>query len=276
MVSFSLLGARLAQVLAANSTTILTGVGIIGVGGTAYFTAKGSFKAAEKLTDAETEQVLKNIETLKKHKSNWTPEEVAQVADEAKFTFKDKAKMVWPEFIPAVLIGGATVAAIFMSHRISTKQLAAMAAAYSLSEKNLQEYKEKIQEKLGITKAEKINAEVAQDKINENPPPNSFYIMEGADVLAQDTISGRYFRTTMEKVRRAEAKINTEILNFNEASVSSFYDAVGLEPTNISDHIGWNVGNLCEVDIDTVMWQDKPVMVINFRNRPVADYGKNY
>src|SRR4029077_13790029 len=105
---------------------------------------------------------------------------------------------------------------------------------------------------------------------------NTQIVMAGdSDVLCFDMMTGRYFMSTMETIRQAENKINYELVNHMYASLSSFYDEIGLAPTPYSDTVGWNVNERLEVVISTVLSPDnRPCLAIDFSNPPIAEYAR--
>lgn len=242
-----------------NSTTILTSVGVTGTVTTAYLSGRASFKAAIVIEDDRYRRV-----------------ELEGVARE--YGLKEKAQMVWPLYIPAVGVGSLTIASIIMANRIGSKKAAALAAAYGISEKAFQEYKEKVVQKLGENKERTVRDEIAQDRVNANPAITKEVIITGAgDVLCFDMLTGRYFQSTVENIKSAQNKVNEEIISMMYASLGSFYDEIGLPSTQLSDTLGFNTNNYLEVVFSTVLSADqRPCVAIDFANPPVADYGKLY
>jgi len=245
-----------------NSTTILTAVGVVGTVGTAVLTGRASFKAAELIAKKqhELEEELKFPET-----------QVTQSKTE-------KVKLVWVQYLPPVATGVLTVTSIVLAHRISSKKIAALAIAGGISERALQEYKDKVIEKLGARQDEKLRDEIAQDRVTNNPPKSGEVIMVGSgQVLCYDMLTGRYFNSTMEDIKRAENKVNYEIVNYMSCSLSHFYDEIGLPPTHYTDTVGWNMNNHMEVKFSTVMSEDnRPCIAIDFSRQPLPDYDKTW
>lgn len=249
------------RLISENATTILTGVGVVGTVATAVLTAKASFKAAEILRREEMQYQIESD-------------------GHGQLDTKDKIKAVWPLYVPPVLIGGATIASIVMANRMSAQRAAALAAAYGMSESRLKEYREKMAEKLTGPKNQAINDEIAQDRVNANPPKGEVLILADGEVIFYDVLTDRYFRSTVETVRQAENEINQELYLTQGASLSEFYDRIGLKPTPFSDIIGWNSihddGPL-KVEFSTALTPDsKPCMTINFNHVPKPDYHKLY
>lgn len=251
-----------------NSTTILTGVGVAGTVVTAVLTGRASFKAAEIIENGEKAKLL-DVESsvdIQRELENLRP-----------FSKTEKFKLVWPQYIPPVAIGAVTVTSIVMAHHISSKKIAAIAVASTISERALQEYKTKVVEKLGERKETEIQEEIAQDNVTKNPPSNQVIITGSGDVLCFEPLTGRYFNSTIESIKRAENKVNYEILHYDYCSLSVFFEEIGLAPTGYSDLVGWNVNNRMEVGFTTTMSEDnRPCLVIEFKKIPSMEYDKNF
>lgn len=256
-MNFSSLLEKGQTVITENSTAILTAAGVAGTVATAVLTGRASFKAAEIIeTTYELDENGKRIFQ----------------------TRSDKVKLVWPQFIPPVAMGATTIASIIFANRISTKRAAALAAAYGISDKAFQEYKEKVVQYIGEKKETTMRDEIAQDKVNSNPPDTRSIIIAGTgDVLFYDGPTGRYFTSNMETIKQAENKVNHELVHHMYASLSLFYDAIGLPPTSYSDDVGWNNENLLEMEYSTTISEDnRPCIVIDFKVAPVTGYAKLY
>lgn len=249
------------QFMTENASTILTAGGVVGTVTTAVLTGKASYRASEIIHEQELE-ILAEAPEAEVHLSK-----------------TDKVKLVWPLFIPPVLIGTATVGSIVAANMVSAKRAAALAAAYGISENKLKEYKEKVLEKVGPNKERAVRDELAQDYVNDNPPSKEVIILAGGDVLCLDRMTGRYFRSTVENLKKAENAVNQELFNHQYASLSFFYDEVGLPPTSFSDDVGWNMAQtgVLELQFSTVMSPDEqPCVAVDFTNPPKNDYTQLY
>lgn len=242
-----------------NSTAILTGVGVAGTVATAILSGKASFKAAHILSDPDNRQRL--LPEGDRHRP---------------INRMEQLQLIWPQYIPAVGVGAVTITSIIFSNRISTKEAAAMAAAYGLSERAFAEYKDKVVEKIGQNKETAVRDEIAQDRVNANPVNTRELILAGTgEVLCYDVLTGRYFQSSVEEIKRAENAVNYDIVNHDSASLSKFYDEIGLPPTPYSDSVGWDIDNRCDVKFSTVMSiDDRPCVSIDFGRWPKADYQK--
>lgn len=230
-----------------NSPQILTAIGVTGTITTAYLTAKATFKAADKIA---FEQVA-----LDKHDKSH------------ELSNKEKAKIVWTLYLPPAVAGTATVVCIIGANRIGSRRAAAMAAAYSLSQKGFEEYKEKVIEKLGKNKERAARDEIAQEHVDRNPVgKNEIIVTGGGEVLCYDKYTGRYFVSSMEALRKAENDINFYILNNDYANLNDFYRLIGLPTVPVGEEVGWTPEFNFEILFSTTISENgKPCIVTDYQ-----------
>lgn len=267
-MNLSIIRASVQKVVSDNATGILTTGGAVGVVVTAVLAGRASFKAAEIINNREAEPHVKLVPG------------VGEVEEDALSTV-DKIKLVWPQYVPAVVTGAASIVAIVMANRLNAQRIAALAAAYSLSENRLKDYQAKVAEKLTGPKNQAIYDELAQEKVNATAPSREVMILGGTDVLCFDMFTGRYFTSTMERIKTAELNTNSEMFTIHGqyVSLSFFYDQLGLAPTSFSDDVGWNQATTGPVDLrfSTVMSPDeKPCIAVDFAIAPQPNYHQTY
>lgn len=240
-----------------NSPTILTAIGAAGTLSTAILAGKASFKAAEVIREQESLGGL-----------------VEAVGEPLFLDGREKLRLVWKLYIPAAISGTVTVICVVGANSISNRRGAALATAFSLSETAFMEYKDKVVEQIGINKERKIRDELAQDQVNRNPVTSREVIITGSgDVLCYETMSGRYFNSNMETLRRAQNDVNAQIINDMYASVNDFCRKVGLPPTGYGEEVGWNTMNLLELQFSSVLSEDgKPCLAVGYSHIPIRDY----
>lgn len=240
-----------------NSPLILTAIGVTGVVTTALLTGKACIKAT-RLVDFDDAERERN--------------------DEGSLPFSGKVKLVWPHFIPPLATAALTVSAIVMSNRIGTRRAAAMAAAYSISEKAFDEYREKVVEKLGKGKERAARDELAQERMDRNPISKNAVLITGTGLVpCYDVYSGRYFESDMESLKKAMNDINYRVNNHDGASVNEFYDKIGLPHIEVGEEMGWNSDELLDIHFATTMTDDqRPAISLEFRAKPVRDYFRTH
>ena len=235
-----------------NSSTILTSVAVVGTVSTAVLAGRFALKC---------EYIINYDDPMTRR-------------EQAAYVLKHH----WKDLAPVAISGGLTVGAILMANRIETRKAAAFAAAYGISERAFQEYKDKVVEKIGEAKTQSIRDELAQERVNRNPVKVQQVIITGSgEVLCYDSWSGRYFMSSVEEIKPACNKINHEILNQEYAVLSTFYDYIGLSSTTSSDLVGWNNNQLMDVSLSTTLSDDdRPCVVMDFQNNPQEGYGLRY
>lgn len=247
---------RASKLVIDNSPAIATAIGVVGTVATAYLAGKASFEAAEIIRNYEDE-----IEEGKR--ANLIPD----------FSFKEKVDVSWKLYIPAVASGALTVTAIIVANRVGTRRAAAMASAYMLSEKAFEEYRSKVVDRVGSNKEQSFRDELAQDRVTRNPVSDREVIIAGGQVLCYEMLTGRYFMSDMETLKKAQNDLNYKVINDAYASLGDFYNLLGLPTTAISDEVGWSTDKLLELEFSTTLSEDgRPCIAIAYRTEPIRDY----
>lgn len=252
--------------LSENASALLTAGGVVGTVATAVLTGRAAVKAHAVIETAEQhKREVEKTDAIKADRA-FNPE--------VKLTKLETVKVSAVCFIPPVLSGTATIGSIVLANRLSAQKAAALAAAYGISQKQRDEYKAKIEEKLGLKKATDIQDETQQDRINKSPP-QAIFIGPGP-VLCYDAFSDRYFRSTAEHIRKAEKVVQSTIENHNECPLRTFYDELELPQTQFDDILGWNIEHPCNIVISAMMMNDDACLCIDFNNLPIHDFALDY
>jgi Family of unknown function (DUF6353) len=252
---------RAGKLLADNSPLVLTAIGVTGTVTTAFLAAKASFAAAEKIEDEKNSRLIRKTDA----DGHLLPA----------FDNRAKAELVWKCYIPAAGTLVMTVACIVTANRIGTRRAAALASAYALSEKAWGEYKDQIIKTIGANKEQKVVDTVAQDRVTNNPPVDrQIIITEDGNVLCHDSLTGRYFMGTIEKIKAAQNEINHDVNTVGYASLSDFYYLIGLSRTSMSEEFGWNGDQLMEINFTTTLAEDgkRPCISFSFNHTPIRDF----
>lgn len=192
-----------------------------------------------------------------------------------KLSVKETFVTTWKCYIPTVISGAISTTCILGSAVLSHNQKAALAAAYTLSETSFSDYKEKALEALGEKKEKDICDRVAEKHIKENPVSNNEVIITGkGETLCYDILSGRYFNSDIEKIRRAENELNRRMRDELSISLNDFYDELGIPRIKIGDDLGWNIDRgYLEITFSSRLAEnDVPCIVINHSCLPTYEY----
>lgn len=234
-----------------HSPEILTGIGIAGLITTTVLAVRATPKA---LLLIEEKKIEEDVDKLK-------PVEVVRTT--------------WTCYIPATVTGALSIACLIGASSVSLKRNTALATAYSLSESALKTYQEKVIETIGEKKEKEIRDEIAKGQLKKDPLVNKEVIVTGkGETLCYDTISGRYFKCDIEKIRRVEAMLNKELYSSMYVSLNDFYYEIGLRSTELGDELGWNT-DMGPINFDfssQLAEDDTPCLVINYHIAPRYDY----
>jgi hypothetical protein len=239
---------RAAQLVTENSPVILTALGVAGVATTAWLTHKAAYKGGRMIMYME---------------------ETRQSGEESPLTKREKFDLIWKVYIPAAGAGVMTATCVILANRIGTRRAAVVVSALTLSERAFEEYREHLSESLGAKGEEVFRSEVNKKKLEKIQPTEQTIIVTGkGKTWLMEAYTNRVFEGDKETVRRAENDMNKQILEEDYATLSDFYDRIGLDHTSISDDFGWNTSDRLVLDWSAVEHEGVPVLVFDYGVRP--------
>ena len=229
--------------LGQNSPAILMGLGIAGMFSSVFLAVKATPKA------------LQDLDQKKK-----------AVRDE-KLKAKEVLGATWKNYIPTAIMLGVSAGCFMGSAHISNKRNVAMATAYGLSETAFRTYREKVIESIGEKKEQSVRDAVARETLLANPQTSGNVIVASSgDMTCFDGTSGRYFKCTVDKLRRAENEINRRMLDEMYISLNEFYYEIGLPPIKAGDDLGWNYSKgFLEIRLSSHLNEkEEPCLVLDY------------
>jgi len=182
-------------------------------------------------------------------------------------TFKDKICHFGRTYWPTLTIDICSVGLIVSGSKISRKRSTALATAYSLTEAALKKYQEKVIETIGEKKSKAIEDAVAKKNVEDHPVVKNEVIFTGkGDTLCYESLSSRYFKSDIEKIRRVENIINRKVIDEMYVTVNEMYDELGLDHTKTGDMLGWNVdsGMISFAFSSQLTTDGEPCLVLDF------------
>lgn len=236
-----------------HSPEILTGIGVTGMITTTVLAVKSTPKA------------LILIEEKKKELGT----------DE--LTAIEVVKAAWKPYIPALTLGIASASCIIGASAVNAKRNAALATAYAISERTLVRYRDKIIDTIGEKKEKEIREKIAQDEVDKNKVSNNGVIVTSkGNTLCRDAISGRYFRSDIDKIKKIVNELNRQMIYQNYISLNDFYYELGLDPIKNGSALGWNLDSgLIELNFSTCLAEnDEPCVVIDYLVGPRYEFDK--
>jgi hypothetical protein len=258
MTTLSNIARKTGSVLVKNSPAILTGLGAAGLVTTSYLVGKASMDVGFEIGWEEAEYKLRGE------------------YDNPPLGAVDILKLRWKSFIPGVAMGAVSIACIIGANSISSRRNAALISLYTLTEGAFQEYKEKVVEQIGATKAQKIRDDVAQDVVTRSELKSTdLVVITNGDVPCFDSFTGRPFMSSVEKLRKAQNDINLKCINEMYASQNDFYALIGLDAVSLGEQVGWTTDNEMDLEFSAVLTEDgKPCLVVQYRKGPTPNFYK--
>ena len=243
-----------------HAPTILTVFSIIGLVATVREASKDSLKANDALRYY--------LRTNEKTDYSKPPKTVKDIP------LKEKFLVTWKCYIPTIVMGTITAGLIIGSNTINVKRQAALAAMYTLADNTLREYQGKVVETLGEKAHKKVKDGIKEDILKNSDKTRETELPEAkrGTHLVYDMTSGRYFRSSVENIRRAENLTHKEINTDGYADLNQFYYHLGLPAIKIGDNLGWNFEKPIDLDLSTDLVQDEPCIVIDFINSPTFSF----
>lgn len=235
-----------------HAPEILTGIGIAGMFTTTVLAVKATPKALRLIEDARYDK------------------------GEA-LTATEKAKACWKCYIPSAVTGVASAACLIGATSVSARRTAALAAAYQISETALSEYREKVVETIGEKKERQIREKVNQERVEKNPvSKNEVIITPKGHTLCYDAISGRYFWSDIDAIKKAINELNRRMVYEMYISLNELYDELNLDHTGVGDQLGWSLddGTINPEFSSHIADDGNPCIVLDYERAPRYDYNK--
>lgn len=257
---------NISRLINKNSTTILTGLGVAGLITTTIMAVRATPKAL----------LLINEEKLQRAGSYYEPDE-CYICESTHLPTFDSIKLTWKCYVPAAAMGAVTIACIIGANSIHTRRTAALASMYSLTDAAFKEYRTKVVQHIGEGRARTVKDEIAKDRITRNPVNDrEVYVTGKGETLCYDMLSGRYFESDIEQIRRAINDLNESILTGVDIfiTLNDVYYALELKSTKLGESVGWRVedGQLRPHFSSQLTEKGRPCLVLDFDNEPVSMY----
>lgn len=248
-----------------NASTILTCLGGVGVVATTITAVKATPKALRLIEDAEKE---KGEELTK-----W-----------------EKVSVSTTTYLPAVILGIATIGCVASAHILSLRQQASLTSAYALVDQAYKDYRRKTVELYGKEQDEEIMNAIAIEKA-EDIGVRGGYLGTTCDLALEendgepqvfyDEHSGRYFESTIEQVLTAEYHLNRNYILRGYSYLNEFYEFLGIEETDYGSVLGWapNDEGMYWIDFNHRKLESdegKDVYVIEMPFEPTYDFLECY
>lgn len=240
-----------------HSPEILIGVGITGMFSSVVMAVKA------------TPKVYSAIEKEK---------EIRRLEEKPELTKVDILKMSWKSYLPATIMFGLSTTCIIGANNVNTKRNAVLTTACHVSERALSEYRNKVVEVIGEEKEKEVRDKVSKDRMTKDPISSNTVIFSKGETLCYDTITGRYFNSDVDRIKKAENELNHILLTGDYCSLNEFYDMLDIPATEMGTAVGWNVKNgMVEIYFSAQISDNgQPCVVVNYDIQPTYNFDKSF
>lgn len=195
--------------------------------------------------------------------------ETYKVKDQIKdLDFAGKAKVIIPLWAETAIILAFVEIMIFGANQENARRIAELAAAFSLSEKNLKEYQEKAEELIGEKKVRQIEDSIAKDYAKNESLTDTIFDTGHGTTLFKELSTGRKFYNDRNFIEAKVNELNNELNSHGPASdnpdlyfvtKNDLFKSIGLEEVDGGDTLGWNSfnGNLIKLSFTSEQLPDK-------------------
>lgn len=218
-----------------HAPTILSCLAGVGVIGTTVMAVKATPKAYENIKE----------ESRTNHDG-----------DPNAYTKIEAVKAAWKYYIPSAVLGAASISCIFGANVLNRRSQATLAGAYAMLSQSYQRYRKAANEVFGIDADSKIKAQMANDVYVHSDGVaiySSDLDPDGEKILFFDSISEKYFNTTMAAVINAEYHVNRNLELRGDVYIDEFHDFLGIDRMETGKIIGWSMDDIMESGL---MWLD--------------------
>ena len=193
-----------------------------------------------------TPEALKLIDDAKDEKFEAQPEEVkkdmVKTGEEMTLTPIEYVKTCWKIYLPVAIYFAGGCVCFILSHKISSRRQAAMAAAYNLLQSSAKNYQEYVADKLGPKKEREIREEaMSKDVVFSNFDDSQIINTGHGNYLMYDYLSGRWFRSDLTYVEKVINRLNQRLMTEMWISGNDFYFEMGLPQIGYGKDLGWRL-----------------------------------
>jgi len=267
------LGKGLQHFVVHNSPAIMSAMAVTGVFSTTVLAVRAT---PEALGNVEYERHRRQTEWAKQPRDNKYTAVEKSLANE--LSLLDYVKVTWRAYIPAAAVGLSTISLIVGAQAVNTRRNAALMSVYSLTENAFNDYKGNVIEVLGEKKDQLINDNIAKKRVENNPPNDADILVDDDDkILCYESLSGRYFKSDKETIRKAQNDINKVLIDNVYVSLNDFYDMLGLSSNALGEEVGWRSDQVMDIIFSAVLTPTgAPCLSIDYRVGPIHGYYKGF
>lgn len=249
-----------------HSPRLLFIAGTVGMVGTVVLSSRATLKIEGVLEDAEIETnllVAQGQEAVDDENRNYTAKDLKQ--DILKLKVHHAQRLI-KLYMPAIVLGGLSIAALTKSHSMLTKRNASLTLAYAAATEALNEYRDRVRQSVGDEREKEIyygmkDHVIVEDtdkgpkkvntKVATEPGLYARFYDEYAKNWQPDPELNRIFITNQQRY------LNDRLHAKGHVFLNEAYDALGLERSEAGQHVGWTLDGEGDGYIDFSMYDGR-------------------
>ena len=195
-------------------------------------------------------------------------------------TKKEKLLVLTKHYSPAFAIMALSTGGLISVLVSKNKEIAGLALACAASEKLYSEYRQSVVDTVGEKKEIEIQDNLATKKVQETAIPEtikeSLLIADDSSVLCQDLWTGRYFKSTRQKIDSGLNEANAQLNDDGYLSLNDFYYFIGLDSVVGGVELGWSISNgTIKLEYTSSLKEGNvPVLAFRFSTHPTINYDR--
>jgi hypothetical protein len=182
---------------------------------------------------------------------------------------KEKIALYAKAYGPSIAMGTLTISMMVGGYKTSLDRTSAAIAMYQFVKGSLDDHKAQVLTTIGDKKSKMVEGDNSEKRMRRYPIPEQ---IDGVgSVLCFDDMSGRFFYSDMETLRKAQNDFNESLLNGeNMRTLNDFYYDLNIKPIKLGENIGWEVGKqLVSLEFDSKLTSTgKPCLIVRQKNLP--------
>jgi hypothetical protein len=243
--------ARHALTVQKNAPQLLFSAGVVGTVGSTILACRATLKVDQVLEEAKERRLL--IDSVHEESS------AALDPTLPSYTQKDREKditklqvqttiRIVKLYAPAIILGGASIAALTQSHRLLTSRNAALTAAYTVLEKGFSQYRARVVDRYGenVDRELRYGTELVEVKDEKTGRKKKVTRVgpEGESIYARffDPFSSSWSRDPVDNIiflKCQQDYANDLLARRGHVFLNEVYNSLGLSHTKEGAIVGW-------------------------------------
>ena len=191
-----------------------------------------------------------------------------QRKEDRELTAVEKVKVGLKPWLPVIWREGASLLCFYAAFHMKHKRGVALAAAYTLLERERDELDLALRERLGANKYEEVRHEMMDKKIEHAVSTCTEQFEDGPDQslgIYYEPVSGKIFKADPRQIKKVIEDLDTIYGVNGFVPLADFFRKLNIEPPRSSDYIGWQYDEGCDAHIRCKTydwhWKEKDLFI---------------